>query len=289
VDSRRAIVRDRAAEDAVIRPLAERLGEAWAVCAAIQIALWLVQRRTRNAGIVDVGWALSFAIVAIVFAATATSDVAAWLPIALVIVAWSVRLGGYLITRGAATGPEEGRYVELRRAWAPTAQRAFFVFFQAQAALVAVLATAFVMPFLATPSATWPRVVGALVSALALAGETVADLQLARWRRDPQNRGKVCDAGLWAWSRHPNYFFEWCVWLGYAIYGLAFGGWGAIALAPQAIILASIFGITGIPPTEAQALRSRGDAYRAYQERVSRFIPRRPKRAGSASARSGDS
>jgi len=68
------------------------------------------------------------------------------------------------------------------------------------------------------------------------------------------------------------------VWVGYAVYGLAFGWWGLIAIAPQAIILASIFGVTGIPPTEAQSLRSRGDAYRAYQERVSKFVPWPPKR-----------
>ena len=69
------------------------------------------------------------------------------------------------------------------------------------------------------------------------------------------------------------------MWIGYAVYGIAFAPWGLIAIAPQAIILASIFGVTGIPPTEKQALRSRGEAYRAYQQRVSKFIPRPPKRA----------
>ncbi|MEP6865051.1 MAG: DUF1295 domain-containing protein, partial [Deltaproteobacteria bacterium] len=73
-----------------------------------------------------------------------------------------------------------------------------------------------------------------------------------------------------------NYFFEWCVWLGFALYGLAFaGGW--IALIGQAIILASIFGVTGIPPTERQAIQSKGEAYRRYQRRVSKFVPMPPK------------
>jgi steroid 5-alpha reductase family enzyme len=72
------------------------------------------------------------------------------------------------------------------------------------------------------------------------------------------------------------------VWVGYAVYGLAFGAWGLIAIVPQAIILGSIFGITGIPPTENQAIRSKGDAYRDYQKRVSRFIPLPPKRARPA-------
>jgi steroid 5-alpha reductase family enzyme len=73
------------------------------------------------------------------------------------------------------------------------------------------------------------------------------------------------------------------VWLGYAIAGFAYAPLGLIALAPQAIILASIFGVTGIPPTEKQALRSKGEAYAAYQRRVSRFVPMPPKtRANNA-------
>ena len=67
------------------------------------------------------------------------------------------------------------------------------------------------------------------------------------------------------------------MWIGYAVYCLAFGRWGLIALVPQAIIVASIFGVTGIPPTEKQAIRSKGDAYREYQKRVSRFVPMPPK------------
>ena len=80
------------------------------------------------------------------------------------------------------------------------------------------------------------------------------------------------------WIDAENYFFEWCVWLGYALYGFAFWPYGAIALLGQAIIFGSIFGVTGIPPTESQAIRSKGDAYRSYQARVSRFIPLPPKR-----------
>ena len=245
--------------------------EGWAVCAGTQALLWLVAQRTRNAGIVDVGWALTFIPVVAVFGLSTGS----WPPIAGVVLAWSLRLGGYLIARGAATGPEEGRYADLRARWAPHASRNFFVFFQAQAALTAVLATAFVVPFVETARCDGLRVAGLALSVIGIAGETLADAQLARFKR--RHPGQVCDVGLWSWSRHPNYFFEWCVWIGYAIAGFAYAPLGLIALAPQAIILASIFGVTGIPPTEKQALRSKGDAYRAYQARVSRFIPRRPK------------
>jgi steroid 5-alpha reductase family enzyme len=273
VEARRAVVRRRVPADAeVIAELALRVGEAWAVAAALQLALWLVAERTKNAGIVDVGWALSFALVVALFAVTAPAPATAWAPLAIVAAAWSLRLGGYLIARGAASPPEEGRYVELRRKWQPHPSRRFFVFFQAQAALTGVLSTTLVAPFVAAP---WDggglRALGAAVSAIGVAGESLADAQLRRWKA--AHPGEVCDAGLWRYSRHPNYFFEWCVWLGYAIYGLAFWPHGAIALVGQGLILGSILGVTGVKPAEEQAIRTRGEAYRAYQRRVSMFVP----------------
>jgi len=250
-----------------------RLGEAWLLCAAIQLVLWLVQERTRNAGIVDVGWAASFTAVAGLFGLTASASRGSYLPIGIVVVLWSTRLSSHLVARGAATGPEEGRYVALRQRWALRASKRFLAFFQAQAALVAVLASAFVVPFVAEP---WDggalRVLGVLLALTGVAGEAIADAQLARWKQDPVHRGKVCDTGLWNYSRHPNYFFEWCVWLGFAMYGLAYhGGW--IALGGQALIFATLWKVTGIPATEAQAVRSKGEAYRQYQASTSVFVP----------------
>ncbi len=262
----------------MIEPIVLRIAEAWLLCAAIQALLWGIAQRTKNAGIVDVGWALSFTAVVALFGAQAHATRDAYLPIGAIVVVWSTRLGCYLIARGAVFGHEEGRYVELRRRWALGAARKFYIFFQVQALLTGVLATAFVVPFLAEPDDGGVlRAIGVALAAIGVAGESIADAQLARWKRQPVNRGKVCDRGLWSWSRHPNYFFEWLVWVGYAVYGLAYWPWGAIAILPQAIILGSIFGVTGIPPTETQALRSKGDAYRQYQARVSRFIPLPPK------------
>ncbi|MFT3699407.1 MAG: DUF1295 domain-containing protein [Kofleriaceae bacterium] len=254
-----------------------RLGEAWLVCAAIQLVLWVVQERTRNAGIVDVGWAASFTVVAGLFGITAATPRSSYLPIALVVVVWSTRLASHLVNRGAATGPEEGRYVTLRQRWALHASRKFLIFFQAQAALAALLSSAFVIPFVGDPwDSGGMRAFGVSIAVVGVVGEALSDAQLARWKKDPGNRGKVCDIGLWAYSRHPNYFFEWMVWVGYALYGLAFhGGW--IAILGQGVILASIFGVTGIPPTEAQAIQSKGEAYRRYQQRVSKFFPLPPK------------
>lgn len=263
----------------MIAAIAIHIAYAWAIAAGLQLTLWAVQQRTRNAGIVDVGWAAAFLPIVACFAITANAPISAWLPIAIIVSAWSLRLTLHLIARGASHSPEEGRYVTLRTNWGPRASRNFFIFFQAQAALTAVLSLAFVVPFLAIPTSSgahWLRYLGATISALALLGETIADAQLRRSKRT--RPGALCDTGLWAYSRHPNYFFEWCLWLGYAVYGLAFWPVGTIAIFPQALILASIFGVTGIPPTEAQALLSKGDAYRDYQKRVSRFVPLSPNR-----------
>ncbi len=105
-----------------------------------------------------------------------------------------------------------------------------------------------------------------------IAGESVADRQLRRFRHDPANRGRTCREGLWRYSRHPNYFFEWLHWWSYAI--LAIGGplsWLA-ALAPLVMLVFILF-VTGIPPTEARAVASRGEDYREYQRTTSAFVP----------------
>src|SRR5262247_1980071 len=127
----------------MIRDVLLLVGAAWAVCAALQIVLWAVSLRTRNAGIVDIGWAGSFTLIVAVFALLGSClgrpGLAPAAPVAAMVVAWSLRLAGYLLARCAAHGEEEGRYQALRRHWGARADRSFFVFFQAQAAVAALL------------------------------------------------------------------------------------------------------------------------------------------------------
>lgn len=109
-------------------------------------------------------------------------------------------------------------------------------------------------------------------------GEGLADAQLRRFRHDPANKGKVCDVGLWRWSRHPNYFFEWFSWLAYPVIALSVGySWGWASLLAPIFMYWILVHVTGIPPLEAQMLRSRGERYRAYQARTSAFFPLPPK------------
>lgn len=250
----------------------------WALGALslVMTVAWLRQRATDNAGIVDVIWAASIGVLGVLFCWLGEG----WGPRRLVVGAmvgfWSVRLTSHLWTR--VIGEEEdGRYRYLREVWSKNLQLKLLAFFQAQAVLAVLLA----WPFLVLASVqraewTWLDGVAVLVWAGALLGETIADRQLAAWRNDDANQGRTCREGLWAYSRHPNYFFEWLLWTSYPLMAVgrtdaALTGW-LLWLAPLALLFL-ILKVTGIPPTEAQAVRKRGDDYRRYQETVNAFFP----------------
>jgi steroid 5-alpha reductase family enzyme len=149
--------------------------------------------------------------------------------------------------------------------------------FQFQAALIALFSVPFVI--VCGNPATRPAwlVAGAALWCLSVAGESRADSELARFRADGANRGRTCRAGLWRYSRHPNYFFEWLHWFSYA--ALAVGAPRAwLALTGPLFMFLFLRFVSGIPFTEAQALRTRGDDYRDYQRRTSMLFPWPPRR-----------
>ncbi len=248
------------------------------LCAAFA-ALFLVCRRLDNYGFVDVAWSYAFALLALFYAACG----AGWLPrrvtLALMAGLWSLRLGTHLLKRVAGHHPvEDGRYVQLRKDWAGNFGPKMFGFFQLQAASVVLLGVPFLLPVLnPTPGYHPLEIAGAGLWLLAIAGESLADAQLAAFKRDPANKGRVCDAGLWRTSRHPNYFFEWLIWVAYFVFALG-SPWGGLALIGPASILYLLLRVTGIPLTEQQSLRSKGDAYRRYQQTTSAFLPWFPKK-----------
>lgn len=239
---------------------------------------YLLARRWDNYGIVDVAWAWAFGPVALSYAWTGAGWEPRRLVIAALALAWSLRLGTHLFRRVAAHHPQEdSRYVQLRRDWAGRFDRTMFGFFQLQAASVALLALPFLVPTVNARTEFHPlELAGLALWLIAFAGEALADAQLAAFKRDPANRGRVCDVGLWRVSRHPNYFFEWLIWVGLALYALPSpAGW--LALSAPAAILYLLLRVTGIPLAEEQSLRSRGEAYRRYQQTTSAFVPWFPK------------
>jgi steroid 5-alpha reductase family enzyme len=243
------------------------------LCALFAL-LYFVCRRLDNYGFVDVAWAYAFAALAAFYAWFADGWHLRRFTIAAMAVLWSVRLGSHLLRRVAAHHPvEDGRYVQLRRDWAANFHPKMAGFFQLQAGSVVLLGLPFLLPALNPTVNFHPlELAGVALWFAALFGESVADAQLAAFKRDPANRGRVCDAGLWRYSRHPNYFFEWLVWVAFFVFALPSPhGWLA-ALGP-AVILFLLLRVTGIPLTEEQAVRSKGDAYRRYQRTTSAFFP----------------
>jgi steroid 5-alpha reductase family enzyme len=256
-------------------PQAVLLG--WAGLALVMVALWVVERVRRDASLVDVGWAFGVGALALFFALVLDAPPARRALVAAAALAWSLRLGGYLLADRVIGKEEDGRYRRLRREWGRHAGWGFFVFFQAQALAALVFALPMALAMLNRAPVPGPFDVAALaLMAVVLAGESVADAQLSRWRADPANRGRSCRAGLWGWSRHPNYFFEWLHWFVYVLFA-AGSPLAWVNLAAPALMLFFLFRVTGIPATEARALETRGDDYRDYQRSVSIFVPMPPR------------
>lgn len=252
-----------------------------AIVAAMMLVLWVVHLLIRNAAIVDVGWAAGLGILCVYYAWAGPGYPARKWAIAAMAGIWSARLAGYLLFARVLGHAEEGRYVELRRKWQSNLALKFFFFFEFQALLDVALSLPFLLACLNThvPLGVFEKLGGGMWL-IGMAGEAIADAQLDGFKKNPANKGKTCRAGLWNYSRHPNYFFEWTIWMGYAVFALG-SPYGWIGLFSPALILYFLLGLTGIPATEAQALRSRGEEYRAYQRATSAFVPWFPKREKS--------
>lgn len=251
-----------------------------ALC-ALMAGAWIVQQRTGSSGWVDTIWTFSVGLVGVVAAlrpVAADALAARQLVVATLIAVWALRLGLHIAVRTAG-GQDDPRYAAYAERWGAAAPRKMFVFLQQQAlgSLPLVLAI-----FLAAqaPAATFrlQDYLGAAILFTGIVGEGIADAQLKRFRQNPANRGKVCDAGLWCWSRHPNYFFQWFGWLAYPVIAIMPGypaGFAAL-LAPLFMFYILNYA-TGVPPLEEQMARSRGEAWRVYAARTSRFFPLPPK------------
>jgi len=257
-------------------PLA--LGIAATALAVAFVGLHRRQARTRNATSVDAAWAIAIGLCGAWFALVAEGATAQRTLAAAMAVAWSSRLSIHLLRdRVMRCDAEDGRYAAMRAHWGASANRRFFWFYLAQAGAALV----FALPFAwvaATPHAVLAsQWCGAALAVAATCAEAAADGQLAAHRADPSQRGRTCRRGLWRWSRHPNYFFEWLTWCGVAVVAHPFAGWWA-ALHPAVMFVLVRF-VSGVPFAERQALKSRGEDYRRYQRETNTFVPWLQRRA----------
>lgn len=233
-------------------------------------ALWLLSLAKRDASIVDAFWGPAFSLVAVAGLLIAPSPRGVLVQVLVLI--WGLRLGLHLFVRNHGRS-EDYRYAQMRtsqglRFWWVS----FFTVFLLQAALVLIVS----LPILAVFAKGAPRAIGAvdvLAAALVLLGiciEASADLQLDRFRRDPANRGKVMDRGLWRYSRHPNYFGDAMVWWGFALIGVASGSlFSALGPLLMTFLLLKVSGVALLEKTIAE----RRPAYAEYIARTSAFLP----------------
>lgn len=267
--------------------LAILIGTAFAQVLAMSLFMagaWVIRRWTGNSGWIDVTWTFGVGFVgalsALIPVAGAELSGRQVLVAALVSI-WSLRLGAHLAKR-TSDSQDDPRYAALALEWGEDAPGRMFRFAQIQAlASMPLLTTVLVTAHRPSIGLTPQDLLGAAMLAIAIFGEGIADAQLQAFRTNPANSGKVCDTGLWSWSRHPNYFFQWLGWLAYPVIAIApLGGypWGWLALIGPLCMYWLLVHVSGIPPLEKHMLRSRGEAFRNYQARTNAFFPAPPTR-----------
>lgn len=253
-----------------------------AAIVAMMLMLWVASLVRRNASIVDVFWGPGFALVAWVgFAIGDGAPPRQWLSLALTSV-WALRLGGYLGWRNWGRG-EDPRYAALRRRQGDRfGLRSLLTVFGFQGLVMWVVSLP-VQQAQAAPepaALSWVEGMGALLWVVGISFESLGDWQLARFRADPTNRGRVMSRGLWAWTRHPNYFGDALVWWGLFLVAFPTGG-GAWTVVSPVLMTFLLLRISGVALLE-RSLRKNKPDYVAYAERTSSFLPWPPGRRRGA-------
>jgi len=255
----------------MIGAIAIFLGLVWAwLCASTVMAIaFILYIRTKRPITVDMSWG-------------AAVTAAAWgvmhlrgilLPVGILLAIWGARLSVYLYWTRWRRGGRDPRYQAMEAKWGTHGLMGrYYLFYQIQALVVAALLLPVVIRvgLGAAPVGFWD-IVGGSVFIIGLAGEIIADHQLLEHKA---KSATVCSSGLWAYSRHPNYFFEWLIWVGVALTGFAAGQWGIVGLISPAVMYYILVYGTGIPHAEAQSLRRHGKSYSDYQKQVSAFFPK---------------
>lgn len=240
-------------------------------CALASLAYW-VALRIQLMAVVDLVWTAGLGFGAIAYFVVADNGSTRAAVVTLLIAIWSFRLSYYLLTDRVLKREEDPRYVNLATFWGSDAKRNFYGLFIAQVFFVALFLWPVSIALNADVAAWgWSDSLALSIALVAFVGESLADRQLARFRARPENKGKVCREGLWLYSRHPNYFFEWLHWWAYVAFAATSTWWWAL-IGPAAMYVFLRY-LTGIPHAERSSLKSRGEEYRIYQQTTSAFFP----------------
>jgi len=257
--------------------------EAFIALAALAVSLslimtgaWLVWRASGNSGWVDTIWTFGLGTVGLGCALLAAGDNTRRIVVGSLVAVWSFRLGLHIARRTAGI-VDDPRYADLAKDWGEDTSRQMFWLLQKQAVVSIPLAFSILLAA-SNPYSSFRTqdFLAILVFVIAIGGEALADEQLRRFRKNPNNKGAICDAGLWKLSRHPNYFFEWFGWLSYPLFAIDFTGgfsWGFAAVAGPACMYWLLVYVSGIPPLEEHMIRRHGAKFRDYQLKTPAFFP----------------
>jgi steroid 5-alpha reductase family enzyme len=240
---------------------------------ALMTVTWVISVVRRDVSIVDRVWGLAFVVLAWVYVVAVEDPTSRSFLAAGLVTVWGLRLSAYLTWRSWSKG-EDWRYGQMReRAGGSFAIQSLFTVFWLQG----LVAWGVALPLAAAvragqpESLGWLDAVGVLVWMTGFLFEAVGDLQLARFRANPANRGAVLDTGLWRYTRHPNYFGDAVQWWGLGLIGVAAGAWWSL-LGPLGMTIV-LLRVTGVFATEKHLRETRGTAYGEYVRRTSAFVP----------------
>lgn len=244
----------------------------------VAVAAWPFSVIRKDVSIVDSIWSTMFVAGAAVYASAAPeSGLRTQLILALLLL-WAVRLAGYLTWRNWGE-PEDRRYQAIRAKYQPHfAIKSLFVVFLFQAALAWIVSLPLWPALTQDQAFTAIDVIAVLLWSVGMSFESIADWQLARFKANPLNAGKVLDRGVWHYTRHPNYFGECLIWWGFFFFALSGGAWWSI-VSPL-LMTWLLLKFSGVVMLE-QTIGERRPAYREYIARTNAFIPGKPRPAAS--------
>lgn len=233
------------------------------------VAAWTASLFVGKVSFVDSLWPVFFVLAAIIYMSGGEAPGPRGLLVMLLLVAWALRLAVHIGVRNWGE-PEDQRYASLAKKHRPFSVKSLYIVFGLQAVLAWFVSLA-LLP--SVRSETPLNTIDAVAAALWLVGmffEVIGDWQLTRFGRDPSNRGKVLDSGLWRYTRHPNYFGEFCIWWAFYLFAVAAGGWWT-ALSPivMSVLLLRVSGVALLEKT----ISTRRPGYADYAERTNAFFP----------------
>ncbi len=258
------------------------------VTIAIMVFLWLVSRRLQDVSIVDIYWGPGFAVIAALSLYQAPQVTLHNTILASLAALWGVRLGTYLLVRWTQKDGEDPRYAAMRRNRSPNFElKSLWIVFLFQSLIMWVVALPIQVGIGGSTDQTqmFLMTVGLILFAIGFFFEAVGDAQLARFRADPANKGKVMDKGLWAWTRHPNYFGDALIMWGFYVTAVAGAPSALWTVFAPAIMTYFLLRVSGVAMME-RGLSQTKPEYADYVARTSVFIPLPPKRDANAPAKS---